>query len=380
MHWISKIEQAWQQKTIIWLAGVRRVGKTVLCRALSDVEYFDCELPRIRQQMQDPEYFLKRVAGERIVLDEIHRLDNPSELLKIAADHYPSIKIIATGSSTLAASAKFRDSLTGRRKTILITPMLSQDLQDFGNISLQHRFIHGGLPPFFIQSSIDEREYQEWMDAYWSKDILELFKLERRYSFLKFAELIFTQSGAMFDATRFAAPCEVSRSTITNYLSVLEATLVAHIVRPFSSRKSTEIVTAPKVYAFDTGFVCYYRGWNELREDDFGQLWEHYVLNEMIGVLQTTDIHYWRDKADHEIDFVLPLHNKSVDAIECKMSSNAFEPGNLYSFRKRHPEGRNFVVCSNVEASYERQFKDLTVEFVSLDGLMEKLKRKDIAG
>jgi hypothetical protein len=38
---------------------------------------------------------------------------NP-EMLKIAADHYPDIKVIATGSSRLSASAKFKDTLAGR--------------------------------------------------------------------------------------------------------------------------------------------------------------------------------------------------------------------------------------------------------------------------
>jgi predicted AAA+ superfamily ATPase len=90
------------------------------------------------------------------------------------------------------------------------------------------------------------------MDAYWAKDIQELFRLERRDSFQRFTELVMAQSGGIFDATRFAGPCEVSRPTITNYLCVLEATFVAHVIRPFSTRRPTEIVAAPKVYGFDT--------------------------------------------------------------------------------------------------------------------------------
>jgi uncharacterized protein len=43
--------------------------------------------------MLDPQSFLEGLAGKRIVLDEIHRLQNPSEMLKIAADHYPGIHI-----------------------------------------------------------------------------------------------------------------------------------------------------------------------------------------------------------------------------------------------------------------------------------------------
>ena len=89
------------------------------------------------------------------------------------------------------------------------------------------------------------------------------------------------QSCGIFDATRFARPCEVSRPTIANYLRVLEATFVVHVIRPSSARRTTEIVAAPTVYGFDTGFICYYRDWQELRDDDLGILWEHFVLNEI---------------------------------------------------------------------------------------------------
>ena len=47
-------------------------------------------------------------------IDEVHQLADPSRLLKIGADEFPKLKILATGSSTLAATQKFRDSLTGR--------------------------------------------------------------------------------------------------------------------------------------------------------------------------------------------------------------------------------------------------------------------------
>jgi predicted AAA+ superfamily ATPase len=74
----------------------------------------------------------------------------------------------------------------------------------------------------------------------------------------------------MFEATKFSRPCEISRTTIANYLSVLEETYIVSIIRPFSSYKSTEIVSAPKVYGFDTGFVCFFKGWNELSQENIG--------------------------------------------------------------------------------------------------------------
>ncbi|MDE0481006.1 MAG: ATP-binding protein [Candidatus Poribacteria bacterium] len=376
--WLNRIKTAWKRRSVVWLSGVRRVGKTCLCQTLPNIEYFDCELPRVRRVMEDPQEFLDSIKDGRIVLDEIHRLPNPSELLKIAADHYPQIHIIATGSSTLGASAKFRDTLAGRKTELWLTPIITTDLDDFNQTDLQHRLLHGGLPPFFLQMEFPEYEFQEWIDAYWAKDIQELFRLERRYSFQKFAELLMAQSGGIFEATRFAAPCEVSRGTISNFLSVLEATFVVNIIRPFSTRRSTEIVAAPKVYGFDTGFVCYHRGWSQLRQEDLGLLWEHFVLNEIIAHTQSRDIQYWRDKRGHEVDFVLTRKRDVPVAIECKWTAMGFSPRQLLAFRRQYPDGKNFVVAHDVDNPFTREYNGIVVKFVNLDMLIiEILNNKD---
>ena len=254
--------------------------------------------------MDDPQGFWDGLKGKRVVLDEVHRLENPSQALKIASDHYPTTRVLATGSSTLGASSKFRDTLAGRKTNLWLTPMTWADMADFGDLDLKHRFLHGGLPPLFQSPSPPERDYQEWMDAYWAKDIQELFRLERRSAFLKLAELLMVQSGGLLAASSLAQPCGISRQTVLNYLKVLEETFVVHVLRPFHTNRQREIVAAPKVYAFDTGFLCFCRGWTTLRGQDMGELWEHFVLNEIYAVTQTRALGYWRDKQKHEIDFI----------------------------------------------------------------------------
>jgi len=251
--------------------------------------------------------------------------------------------------------------------------MITEDLQDFRQTDISHRFLHGGLPPFFMAKEFPERDFQEWMDAFWAKDILELFRLERRHSFLKFAELLLIQSGGIFEATSFAGPCEVSRATISNYLAVLESTYVVNVIRPFTSHRPAEIVSAPKVYAFDTGFMCYYRGWDKLRQDDRGTLWEHFVLNEILARTQSRKIYYWRDKQKHEVDFIIAKKQGAPTVIECKWTAADFDPNNLKIFRRNYPKGLNFVVVSDVKRSYSRSYDDVMVKFVSLEDLMKEL-------
>ena len=364
--WLSQIEKLWEHRPVIWLSGIRRSGKTVLCQSVPKTEYFDCELPRTRARMEDVESFLEALKGKRVVLDEIHRLQNPAQLLKVAADHFKDIRIVATGSSTLEASAKFKDTLTGRKATLWLTPMILRDLEDFKNTNLDHRLLRGGLPPFFLEKEPPERDFQEWLDSYWAKDIQELFRLERRASFQKFLELLFVNSGGIFEATKYASPCEVNRGTIANYLKAIEATYVAHIIRPFNSHKPTEIIAAPKVYAFDTGFVCHHRGWDVLRQEDKGGLWEHFVLNELMANLQSRAVNYWRTKQGREIDFVLPLRNGQVHAVECKISEKDFDPAAMCAFRQDYKGGRNFAVCRDVDRPFDRRYGNLEVRVTNL--------------
>ena len=134
-----------------------------------------------------------------------------------------------------------------------------------------------------------------------------------------------------------------------------------------------EIVAAPKVYAFDTGFVCYVKGWRTLRDGDRGVLFEHLVLNEMVAKLSSHKVRYWRDKRGHELDFVIADRGRSPVAIECKWSGAQFDAANLLSFRGRYPEGKNFVVCQDAGRGYTRKFGGLSVRFTDLPGLITAL-------
>ncbi len=378
-YWKNFIEQAWKERTVIWLMGVRRVGKTSLCQSFQDAEYFDCESPRVQKMLEDPELFLEGKKGKRIILDEIHMLSAPSTVLKLAADHFPSIQILATGSSTLGASKKFSDTLTGRKREVWLTPLLLEEMEIFGNTDIRHRFLQGGFPSFFMQKLLPEKDFREWIDAYWAKDIQDFFTVSKRMAFQKFVELLLANSGGMFEISNYTTPCEVSRPTIESYLNVLSETFVVHIIRPFSTHKASEIVKAPKVYGMDTGFVCYAKGRGELRAEDLGFMWEHVVLNELHGYLQKEPVLYWRNKSNSEIDFIVKNRMKNtVAAIECKFNSSGDGfSGNLgknfEAFRDLYPNGQNFVVSYNIDHSYQKQYKNLLIHFVNIKDLIRLL-------
>jgi predicted AAA+ superfamily ATPase len=362
--WTDRLVAAWKQASIVWLTGPRRAGKTVLAQSLPDAEFLNCDLPSVAERLRDPESFFRSMKKKFVVLDEVHQLPDPSRLLKIGADAFPKLKILATGSSTLAATQKFRDSLTGRKRVVELVPVLHEELPAFGMTDLRERLLRGGLPPALLAKEHNPEFYAEWLDSYFARDVQELFRLEKRAGFLRVLELLMRQSGGMLDVTKLAAESQISRPAVTNWLEVYQITHVAHLVRPYSAGGRREIVAQPKVFGFDTGLVCHARGWDHLRTEDCGVLWEHLVLDALIAA-GVPKIHFWRDKQQREVDFVVPYGRDAVDAIECKWNPEAFETRGLAAFREQYPKGKNYAVSPLNSPAYERVQGGLKISIVS---------------
>lgn len=307
-----------------------------------------------------------------MILDEVHQLPDPSRLLKIGADAFPRLRILATGSSTLAATQKFRDSLAGRKRVVELVPVLHEESAAFGVADARERLLRGGLPPALLAEERSGEFYGEWLDSYFARDVQELFRLEKRAGFLRVLELLLRQSGGLLDITRLAAESGISRPTVTNWLAVYQVTHVVQLVRPFSGGGRREIISQPKAFGFDTGLVCYARGWDGLRAEDCGTLWEHLVLDALIaaGVLH---IYFWRDKQQREVDFVIPRGREVVDTIECKWRPDAFEARGLAAFRALYPKGRNLVVSLLAGSAYDRTVAGFKVSFLSPADLRQRV-------
>jgi len=372
--WVAEIERAWRKRPIVWLAGVRRSGKTTLARMVPGAVYLNCELPSVARRLEDPELFYRSLArGARIVLDEIHRLPDPSQVLKIGADEFPGVRILATGSSTLAATRKFRDTLTGRKTVLLLPPVLwSECCGAFGMPDLDRRLLQGGLPQMLLAGGKDEEFYAEWMDAFYARDVQELFGIRERTGFLNLLRLMLRQSGGLADYTALSRECDLSRPTVKAHLEAMTVACALNAVHPFHGGSRRELVKRPRIYGFDTGFVTYVRGWTGIREDDRGTLWEHLVLDDLRLAVRPHPIQFWRDRTGREVDFVVP-HGSSVDAIECKVDAGRASSESLKVFRSAYPRGRNYVVSPGVDAPYDRSLGGVKVRMLSCRDLAHEM-------
>jgi uncharacterized protein len=376
-YWRKRLDDAWKKAPVVWLSGVRRVGKTTLAKSIEGALYLNCDLPSTAERVADPERFLRSVDRAVVVLDEIHQLPDPSRILKIAADEFPRLRLLATGSSTLAATGKFKDSLSGRKRTVHLLPVLASELGGFGIADPSRRLLRGGLPGALLADEHEPELYAEWLDSYFARDVQELFSVSKRTPFLALVQALLRQSGGLVEITKLAALVGLSRPTTMSYLDVIEVTQVASVLRPYHGGGARELTHQPKVFGFDTGFVAWSRGWNELRAGDSGQLWEHVVLETLQAsvVPRGISVHFWRDKRQREVDFVIPAGRNAVHAIECKWSTAGFETRGLTAFRAEHPRGRNFLVVPG-ESTRDRKFGDLVATITSAEDLPELLESR----
>jgi predicted AAA+ superfamily ATPase len=317
--------------------------------------------------LADPESFFSSFdSGDLLLVDEIHRVKDPALTLKIAADEFPSLRILATGSSTLHATGKFKDTLTDRKRNLHLPPALWREcLSCFGIRDIDTRLLRGGLPGHMLSAKDDPEFFEEWIESFYARDILDLFGIRNRTGFLSLFKLVGMRNGGLLDISDLAKETGMSRPTVMSHLDAMETAHAIIRIPPYHAGGHREIIHRPKIYLFDTGMIAHIRGWEKIREDDRGHLWENLVMDEIRTSYPPSTIHYWRDKNGREVDFVREGRDGKADAYEAKINPDSFSTASLSAFRSRYPDGNNYLVCPYVKEPYTFMMNGFAVHVCS---------------
>lgn len=231
--------------------------------------------------------------------------------------------------------------------------------------------MHGGLPEPLLATHKDSAFFNEWVDSFYARDILELFGIRNRQGFLSLFRLLLRQSGGQLDYSQLANLSELSRPTVKAHIEAMQIAHAVHVLRPFHGGGKREIVSRPKCYAFDTGFVTFEKGWDTIRADDRGLLWEHLVLDALRFRFADENIFYWQDKSRREVDFVIRRGRDRVDVLECKINPGKLDAKSIEAFRELYPEGDNYIVSPAVKKAYRVRRGDLLFTACSIRDLPE---------
>ena len=131
------IEKGLFKGKIAIIYGARQVGKTTMVKEIQkkyaeNSSYFNCDEPDIRDALTNKTSTeIKAFIGRKrlVIIDEAQRVENIGLTLKLIADNFKDIQIIATGSSSFDLSNKIAEPLTGRKNEYYLYPFSLEELR-----------------------------------------------------------------------------------------------------------------------------------------------------------------------------------------------------------------------------------------------------------
>ncbi len=388
----SEILNKLNSKEVIFLLGTRQTGKTTLTKLVSEASYFE-KKQIFTFDFEDKEYralFNLKNEGVKtlgnifqiegidigvknlVIFDEIQLLDDPSNILKLIADHFPNIKIIATGSSSLQLKQKFTDSLAGRKSVFNVEPLCFDEFLTFKGeekllrlrelfsrekdkhslqnlIESQHQnfisllneyLIYGGYPEVvLLQSKKDKVEKLSGIaDSYIKKDIRDIAKIENIDAYNQLIKYLSINAGNLFNVSSASTAIGIATATLQKYLLLLKETFIIDELNPFFTNKNKEITKNKKIYFKDIGVRnLQIRNFNTLDlRTDTGILYENYVFNVLTkkhNILES--IYFYRTQSKTEIDFITEKEGHLI-LTEVKSGKYSKKPKALSEFEKKY--------------------------------------------
>jgi len=340
---------------VVLIHGPRQCGKTTLARQAGEPAgfayfSFDDDVQRAAAQT-DPVGYIAELPP-RVILDEIQRVPELFTTLKAAVDsrREPG-RFILTGSANVLLVPKLADSLAGRMEILRLHPLAQPEIagapsnflplllagQFKAGIAgrrmgrdLAERVATGGYPPALKRSSARRRAawYRDYAETLVQRDIRDLARISQMDALPRLLALAAGQTARLLNVSDLAAPFQVSRVTIREYVSLLSRIFLLEELPPWHSNRLSRLIKTPKLHLGDTGLTCALLGldadalWSD--RTVFGQILETFVYQELKRQAGWLDDAVWfshfRDKDKTEVDLVLECRGK-IAGVEVKASS-----------------------------------------------------------
>lgn len=328
--------------------GARQIGKTTLLTELSQYEksvrWFNGDLITDHRQLQfssstDVELTLRQ--ADTIIIDEAQRFPNIGLILKQLVDVNVRLnlgkKIFATGSSSLELAKGVKESAVGRLVHRQMWPLSISEIaaaRGWGEISqnIERLMIYGTYPAVFTDPDHAESTLRNYCDGVLYKDLFALAGIRQNEKFMHLVKLLAYNVGSEVNYDNLARDTGLSRTTVADYLQLLEQCFIIKICPSFSRNLSNELKKGKKVYFCDNGvrnaIIGDFSPMVARPSQDGGALWENFFFMERVKLHSIrndfTDMYFWRTTSNnpHELDF-LEVKNERIRAFECKLSSSA---------------------------------------------------------
>lgn len=384
-----RLEEALSDSPVVLIHGPRQCGKTTLAQAVGGRHgraYFSFDDDVVRAAaLADPAGFVDDLPA-RVTLDEVQRVPALFAALKSAVDRRREAgRFLLTGSANVLLLPQLADSLAGRMAMLRLHPLAQCELagakaagfldtlfagafrlkrRERLAADLAGRIAAGGYPAALARASGRRRAawYRDYLEALVQRDVRNLARVSSLDVLPRLLAAGAAQTAQLFNVSSLAAPFQLSRPTIADYVTLLERVFLLERLPPWHSNRLSRLLKTPKLHLGDTGLACALLGLDEaaLAADRtaLGPLLETFVFQELrrqaSAHVGPHGFFHFRDKDAAEVDIVIERGARQLVGIEVKAAATANE-ADFRGLRKlQQAAGRRFaagVVLYDGEAS-----------------------------
>jgi len=350
-----RLAEALADSPVVLIHGPRQCGKTTLAQELGEqlgYAYLNFDDDVIRAAAAtDPKGFIDDLP-DRVTLDEVQRVPKIFTALKTVVDRTRTPgRFLLTGSANVLLLPRLADSLAGRMAIQRLHPLAQCELRGSAPGFLQALFggafktrssqrlagqlaelvVGGGYPAALARPAGRRRAawYRDYLEAIIQRDVRDLARISALDVMPRLLALAATQTARLFNVSELAAPFQLSRPTIGDYLTLLEKIFLLERLPPWHSNRLSRLVKTPKLHLGDSGLACALLGVDgaALAADRslLGHLLETFIFQELRRQASWHDealrFFHFRDKDGVEVDVVIERGAQALAGVEVKAAA-----------------------------------------------------------
>ena len=315
---------------ICGILGPRQVGKTTLAKqyaeSFSEVYFFDLENPEDRARLQDPFVVLSTIQSGLIVIDEVQRVPELFQILRVVVDEHKPRKFLILGSASRDLLQQSSESLAGRIGYIELPTFLLQEIvsnpkkHDLLLQEGRRLWFRGGYPLSYLAQT-DEESFlwrRGYISTFAERDVPALgFNVPSEQVKRLWMMLAHNHAG-MLNLSQLGNSLGLSHTTVRKYIDILTGTFMVRELKPWFENIGKRQVKLPKVYIRDSGMINALLGISTVNDFNMrpqqGSLWEGFALEEIIKEYKADvdECFFWRAVTGAELDLLIVKNGKKI--------------------------------------------------------------------
>ena len=309
--------------------------------------------------LRGPELLRQDVLGHlagagtpHVLIDEIQKVPELlDEVHGLIESH--AVTFWLTGSSARKLRRGGVNLLAGRAALRHLHPLTWHEQGQ--SADLERNLRYGALPSVVTGADADAVDLlKSYGDSYLREEIQAEAAVRQLGAFARFLDVVAAQNGDLLNYTSIGSDAGVAKRTVVDYVQVLEDTMLAFRLEPWTRSPRARLLAHPKLYFFDTGVANALRGRLLAQPDaaERGRLFEHWLILQVRAAMDyqfpETKLYFWRTSNGAEVDLLLERHGKLRVAIEIKVreTPRGSDLAGLRSFGQAHPQVPRVVVCT----------------------------------